>query len=114
MKIVGCIFFALVLVYIGSALYDQSKWVETSATITAATVEKDLSGYTHGIFTPFYIDGQIEYSSPRGKHTFKVSNLRSGMIDRKTADEVARKLLGSKMSIKYNPNKPSVWVQLAK
>jgi len=115
MKLAVFVIFALVLTYLGFTLSDQSKWVETSAVVTEAIVREDHSGRNrHGIFTPFYIDGQIEYTSPKGKHVFKINNLRNGIVDRESADDEAKKLLGSKMPIKYDPNKPSSWVTLLK
>jgi hypothetical protein len=115
MKIAFLILFAVTLfaagIYFGG---DRTKWVETDAAVTEAIVREDLNhrNRNHGVFTPFYIDGQVEYSSPKGKHTYKMGNMLFGFSDRKSADEAAQKLLHSKKRIKYNPDKPSEWMSI--
>lgn len=115
MKIAFLILFAVTLfvagIYFGG---DRTKWVETDATYTQAIVQEYKGPYrkSHGVFTPFYIDGQIEYISPKGKHTFKMNNMLHGFSDRKSADEAAQKLLHNKKRIKYNPDKPSEWMSI--
>jgi hypothetical protein len=115
MKIAVLILFAVTLfvagIYFGG---DRSKWVETDASVTEAIVQEDLNhrNRSHGVFTPFYIDGQIEYVSPKGKHIFKMNNMLHGFSDHKSADEAAQKLLHNKKRIKYNPDKPSEWMSI--
>lgn len=114
MKIAVFIVFSLVVTCLGVsfALSDRSKWIETNAVIIKADVFEDRR--RQGVFTPYYIDGQIEYTSPKGKHSFKINKLRREIPDRKSAEELAQKLLGSKMAIKYDPNKPFSWFLLNK
>lgn len=113
MKKVFLIVFAVTLFVVGIYMGgDRSKWIKTNATVTQATVFEDGSHLhkSHGLFTPFYIDGQMEYTSPRGKHTFKMNNMRYGFRDRKSAEAAAQKLLKTPMPIKYDPDAPSQWV----
>jgi len=114
MKKVFLIVFAITLFIVGIYMGgDRSKWVRTNAKVTQATVMEDTSHLqkSHGLFTPFYIDGQIEYTSPRGKHTFKMNNMRYGFGDRKSAEAAAQELLKTPMPIKYNPDAPSNWTR---
>lgn len=115
MKIAFLILFAITVFAAGIYFNgDRSKWVETDAVVTEAVVQEEKSRHhtTHGIFTPFYIDGQVEYMSPKGRHTYKMGNMLFGFSDRKSADEAAQKLLHSKKRIKYNPDKPSEWMSI--
>lgn len=114
MKKVFLIVFAITLFIVGIYMGgDRSKWVKTNATVTQAEVFEDTGhrSRTHSVFTPFYINGQIEYTSPRGKHTFKMNNMRYGFGDRKSAEAAAQELLKTPMPIKYDPDAPSNWTQ---
>lgn len=111
-KTVIFIVFGIALLILGLSASNQSGWVATDATVIKTSVYKGHGERTHPVLAPFYIDAEIEYKSPQGSHKFAVNNMQTGLIDRKSADEAAQKLQGSKVPIKYDPKNPSRWIKM--
>lgn len=111
-KTVIFIVFGIALLVLGLSASNQSGWVTTEAIVTMATVFEGHGERSHAVFTPFYIDAEIEYQSPQGSHKFMVHDMQTGLSDRKSAEEAAQKLQGSKVPIKYDPKNPSKWLKM--